>query len=116
MPNGIDKNWKRMCAAINGFRVRYGAWPTKMRLPEGAIRELFTKETLTRLEEKLTFVYDGSPYIAEDEKGRSFNYAEERFHDLPPDIQARDWLNVEPDSQMVKDYYTPRSNRSKIEG
>jgi hypothetical protein len=115
MPNGIDKNWFRMCAGINGFRSRYGDWPTKMRLPEGAIQALFTKESLARLEEKLTFVYDGSPYIAEDEIGRRFNYGEEGFPDLPPDIQARDWLNVEPDSQMVKDYYTPRSNRSKTE-
>ena len=49
MPNGIDKNWYRMCAAINGFRSRYSEWPTKIRLPEGAIQMLFTQETLARL-------------------------------------------------------------------
>jgi hypothetical protein len=31
MPNGIDKNWMRMCAAINGFRARYQRWLVRVR-------------------------------------------------------------------------------------
>ena len=107
MPNGIDKNWYRMCAAINGFRARYDSWPTKIHLPEGAIRHLFSEETLEKLQEKLAIIYDDSPYVAEDDLGRSYNYGREGFYDEPPDIQAREWLDVEPDSEMVKEYYTP---------
>jgi len=113
MPNGIDKNWYRMCAAINGFRACYGSWPTRIRMAEGAIKELFTEETFAKLGEKLTFVYDGSPYIAEDDLGRSYSYGREGFSVQPPDIQAREWLNVEPDSEMVKKYHAPRGSRSR---
>ncbi|MEW6406383.1 MAG: hypothetical protein AB1649_31755 [Chloroflexota bacterium] len=108
MPNGIDKNWHRLCAALDGFRVRYGSWPTKIRLPEGAIEYLFTKETYAKLEERLKLIYDDSPYIAEDEAGQIYNYGQEGFPDEPPDIPAFEWLAVEPDSEMVKEYYMPR--------
>lgn len=108
MPNGIDKNWCRMCAAINGFCVRYSSWPTRIRIPEGAIEYLFTEETFARLEEKIRIVYDGSPYIAEDEAGRSYNYGQAGFSAQAPNIHACDWLNVEPDSEIVKEYYKPR--------
>ena len=113
MPNGIDKNWYRMCAAINAFRVRYGSWPTKIRLPEGAIEHLFTEETFARLDGKLVFVYDGSPFIAEDDSGRTYNYGQEGFPDETPDIPTHEWLKVEPDSEMVKAYYAPHSRNSE---
>lgn len=113
MANGIDKNWYRMCAAINGFRVRYGNWPTRIRMAKDAIKYLFAEETLAKLGEKLTFVYDGSPYIAEDDMGRSYNYGQEGFAGEPPDIPAQEWLNVEPDSTMVKEYYTPHNSSGK---
>ena len=109
MPNGIDKNWVRMCAAIDGFRVRYGSWPTRIRLPEGAIEYLFSAETFSRLGQMIEFIYDGSPFIAEDETGGSYNYGQEGFSNQPPDIPASEWLGVELDSEMVKEYYAPRS-------
>ena len=61
MPNGIDKNWMRMCAAVNGFRARYQRWPVRVRLPVNAISGLFTPKSLAKIEEKLTLVEDGSP-------------------------------------------------------
>lgn len=79
MPNGIDKNWYRMCAAINGFRSRHGCWPTKIRLPEGATNYLFTQDTFAKLEERITFIYDGSPYIAEDTTDRNYNLGIDGF-------------------------------------
>jgi hypothetical protein len=65
---------------------------------------------MAKLNERISLVYDDSPYIAEDDLGRSYNYAQEGFYGEPPDIQAREWLGVEPDSEMVKDYHTPSSN------
>jgi hypothetical protein len=116
MPNGIDKNWIRMCAALDGFRARYGSWPTKIRLPEGAIEALFTAGTLARLEQKVRFIYDGSPFLAEDETGRSYSYGQEGFSNQPPDIPATEWLGVEPDSEMVKAYYAPRGSAPGLAG
>jgi hypothetical protein len=113
MPNGIDKNWYRMCAAINGFRARYGSWPTKIHLPENAIQYLFMEDTLASLQKKLTLVYDGSTYIAEDDLGKRYNLGQEGFPGVPPDIQAREWLNIEPDSEIVKEYFAPRSSSAR---
>lgn len=105
MPNGIDKNWYRLCAAIDSFRMRYGSWPTRIRTFEDALEKLFTENSFARLKEKLDFVYDGSPFIAEDDQGNSHNYGKEGFIKGQPDVSAREWLGVEPDSQMVKNYY-----------
>ena len=30
VPNGDDRNWGRVSAAIGGFRVRYGRWPQRV--------------------------------------------------------------------------------------
>jgi len=35
MPNGDDKNWVRLCAALDGFFGRYGRWPTPHPHPGG---------------------------------------------------------------------------------
>jgi len=74
MPNGIDKNWYRMCSAINGFRLRFHKWPTRIHLPEDTIAPLFTEESFAKLEEKIIFIYDGSPFVAKDNLGISYNY------------------------------------------
>ena len=97
MPNGYDRNWIRMCGAIDGFRARYGAWPTKMRLYEGALDGLFTEATLVALQQRLTLIIDGSPFIAEDDAGRSYNYGKEGFSQTEPNIKASVWLGITPD-------------------
>ena len=35
VPNGDDKNWVRLCGAIDGFRVKYVKWPSKFGWGEG---------------------------------------------------------------------------------
>jgi hypothetical protein len=105
MPNGIDKNWYRMCSAINSFRVRFGHWPTRIRLSEGALENLFSQESYRVLLSKLEFIFDGSAFIAEDDQGRSHNYAQDGFVKGELEITAQDWLGVEPDSAMVREYY-----------
>ena len=112
MPNGIEKNWFRMCAAIDGFRACYGSWPTKIHLFEGALDDLFKKETFHKLEQKIDFIYDDLPYVAEDEQGRRYNLAEDGLSAEPPDIPAHQWLDVEPDSKAVQEYRAPRRKSS----
>lgn len=105
MSNKIDRAWYWMCAAIDGYRARYGVWPQRVRTPENAISPLFKESTLAKINEIVSIVEDGSPFIAEDDLGRRYNYAEEGFTAQEPDINARQWLDVGPDSQMVSDYY-----------
>lgn len=40
MPNGHDKNWVRVCGAVDGFRQRFGRWPVRVRVMPGAIVDL----------------------------------------------------------------------------
>jgi hypothetical protein len=99
MPNGYDKNWIRLCAAIDGFRSRYGRWPIRVRMYEISLRDfdfLFTREELTRITAKITLVPDEAPMIAEDDSGAHYNYGEEGFPECAPDIRATEWLGVRP--------------------
>ncbi len=102
MPNGDDKNWVRLCAAINGFRSRYHAWPTQIRLLPGCLEDLrghlFSSEAFAKVEEKLIFIPDAAVGMAaEDESGRKYDYGHEGFPKQPPDVHAVVWLGVEPD-------------------
>src|SRR5215207_6719124 len=100
MPNGGDKNWVRLCAAVDGFRARYGAWPTKVRMFPAVLDNLrnhvFDPPSFACLESKLNLVEDDAAMIAEDEEGRSYNYGAEGFPKVEPDMRAQDWLGVKP--------------------
>lgn len=101
MPNGDDKNWIRLCAAIDGFRARYGAWPTRVRLFSACVEnlrnDLFSPEAYARLTTRLEFVADDASMVAEDDSGRSYDYSMQGFSKSPPDIPAQQWLGVAPD-------------------
>ncbi len=101
MPNGNDKDWYRLLAAVDGFRVRHDRWPTRVRVLPSALdafqNHLFSPEAFTRLSKKLSVVADGSPMIAEDDEGRSYSYGAEGGPADAPDPRASDWLGVEPD-------------------
>lgn len=102
MPNGENKNWVRLCAAIDGFRARYELWPDRIfigRLEHGDLLWMFTKQSYAKLTKKLTFIIgEDLGMAAGDDEGRKYDYGMEGFSRTPPDISARDWLDVEPDS------------------
>jgi hypothetical protein len=99
MPNGHDKNWYRLCGAIDGFRLRYGRWPIRVRMHRLSLQDfgyLFSREDFTRITAKVELLsYDG-PMVAEDDSGASYNYNTEGFPDRAPDVRAKDWLGVTP--------------------
>jgi hypothetical protein len=78
MPNGSDKNYVRICGAVDGFRARYGRWPTTARLWPGCIEDLrhcLSEAGFARLAECLKLVEDeGATVMVEDEEGRSYDY------------------------------------------
>ncbi|HEY0793169.1 MAG TPA: hypothetical protein VGD78_19045 [Chthoniobacterales bacterium] len=82
MPNGHDKNWVRLCVTINGFRMRYGRWPSRVRMPEGCIADLrdrlFTGPEFEKITAKITLIPDEQSIVAEDDSGASFAYGEQR--------------------------------------
>lgn len=100
MPNGHDKNWIRLCAAIDGFRVRYGRWPTRVRIfPESLadIRDhLFTPDDYAQITSKVALVADQAAMIAEDVQGGSYDYGHEGFPSELPTPSAAEWLGVTP--------------------
>ncbi len=100
MPNGHDKNWVRLCAAIDGFRVRYGRWPTRVRIfpvSLANIRDhLFTTDDYTQIIAKVALIADEAAMIAEDDQGGSYNYGQEGFPNERPTPHAAEWLGVHP--------------------
>lgn len=104
MPNGYNKNWIRLCGAIDGFRVRYNRWPTRVRMwkmvYEDLRENLFTPESFDKLQGKVELIVDErAGHIAEDGKGNSYDYGSEGFPKSKPDIDARHWLGIEPDRE-----------------
>ncbi len=92
------RNWLRLCAVIDGFRSRYGRWPTRVRIMPCFLNFLreqeLTPEEFGIVTAKVELVPDeDAPYIAEDDDGHEYNYAShEKWYKFPTDIRARDWL------------------------
>ena len=97
VPNGIDKNWVRLCAAVDGFHMRYGHWPTRVRIPAISMNDfkfLFREADLLKITSKVRFVLDEEPFVAEDEEGGRYNYGQEGFPQSETRISADEWFGV----------------------
>ncbi len=103
MPNGVDRNWVRFRAAVDGFRYRYGEWPSKVSLNSGTaadLRDFLGDDPFEVLGEKLAIRIDErATFIAEDEDGRKYDYGREGFPPERPRPSAEEWLGVVPESE-----------------
>jgi len=101
MPNGDDKNWIRALAAIEGFKVRYGTWPSRLRLFPAALQnireDLFSPAMFAKLTEKIQLIADEAPMVAEDNLGNQYSYGKDGFPSTRPNPRAGEWLEVHPD-------------------
>ncbi len=101
MPNGFDKNWIRLCAAVDGFYVSHGKWPRRVLLYAPAIEDLrtsvFSNESFAKLTARLDLVPSESPMVAQDDDGNEYSYGEEGFPQKKPSPSAADWLGLQPD-------------------
>ena len=99
MANGADRNFIRLCATIDGFRIRYKAWPTAVRLRAGVLADLrdhvLGPVAFAKVEAKLRLIPDDADMVAEDGTGCTYKYEGNCFPDQVLDIPARDWLGVE---------------------
>lgn len=100
MPNGYDRLFIRLCRAIDGFKVRYNRWPTRVRvLPAslGYLRDLFTSDDFAQITAKVALLPDeAAGIIAEDDAGASYDYGRESFTGKLPSPCAAEWLGVNP--------------------
>lgn len=104
MPNGDDTDWVRVCAAIDGFRARYGRWPARVRLFPAALdglrEHVLTPEGFAVVASVIELVPDAAaPMIAEGAEGESYNYGREGFPPRPEE-PARVWFGeavLQPD-------------------
>lgn len=92
MPNAADKNFVRPCAAINGFRARYRAWPTFVRIRPKALDDprdlILTPEDFSKVEQEVRLLAEVGFLIAEDETGRRYDYDNDSLR-LPSRLLSR---------------------------
>jgi hypothetical protein len=103
MVDGMDKSWFQIIVAINGFRSRYGQWPTIIHLPQEEIDSLAEGSMLAKLDKKLMVLSTGTPFTAEDNQGRTYNLQKDGFLS-GTDIDARVWLGLETAPEPAKSY------------
>ena len=104
MPNGHDKNWVRLCGALDGFYVRFGHWPKTVKIAPVSLEDirdnLFTPNEYAKINAKVALLAEansnGTSFIAEDGSGRAYDYSTEGFPDRRPNPSAAEWLDVEP--------------------
>jgi hypothetical protein len=100
MPNGHDKNWIRLCGAIDGFRVRFDRWPTRVRIFPASLANirdrLFTPEDFAQITAKIALIADEAAMVAEDDSGGSYSYGHDGFPTRRPSPCAAEWLGVHP--------------------
>lgn len=101
MANGDDKNWIRICVAVDGFRVRYGRWPTGVRLPptyfENVVGHVLSPQGFAFVSNFLAIISDDelserAAIIAIGESGSEFCYGEEANSNGPPEPLAYDFF------------------------
>ena len=100
MPNGEEKNWVRLCAAIDGFRLRFGKWPTVVCMDRVVYEDLqwmFSEQAFRALKDKVRLrVKRGATIAAEDGEGRVYDYGREGFPPETLEPSAHEWLGVCP--------------------
>jgi hypothetical protein len=100
MPNGHDKNWVRLPGAIDGFRMRFGCWPVRVRMFPGSLRniqeDLFSADLFAELYSKVQLIPDEAPMVAEDVSGNPIRLEGRGFRVSGP-TRTRQWLGFEPD-------------------
>jgi hypothetical protein len=99
MPNGHNKNFVRLCAAVEGFRSRYGQWPARVRIFPATLenlRSLFTPADFEKLTAKVQLIPAEAPFIAEDDAGNSYNYGADGAPKRDGEALTPAWLGVTP--------------------
>jgi len=87
----------RTLETLNGFKDKYGHWPTKLRLPATALEALrdkhLTPPGFQTLQSKLELIpAENEGLVAEDEAGLRFDYTKEGWLGRKPPPGSDEWL------------------------
>lgn len=98
--NTGGQSLSRVLAAVEGFFVTHGAWPTSIRLTPGYIEHLqgvaLSPVGFSRLTEKLALVPDPSAtVVAQNDLGLRYDYGATGFPKDKPPVRARDWIGLD---------------------
>lgn len=112
MPNGHGRNWVRVCAAVDGYRQRYGRWPVRVRIAPQALADLadhiLTPEGLAVVNEKIQLIAEeDAEMIAEGPNGETYCYGNEGFptEDIRPSAEEHFGRAIlRPEPQVDSDY------------
>lgn len=100
MPNGGDKNFVRLCAALNGFKQRHGLWPTRVVAYSASLEDLrqhvLGRTAYDAVTRKVALIVGDAGFRAEDDSGNSYDYGQEGFPESRPNPSAEEWLGVHP--------------------
>jgi hypothetical protein len=101
MPNGDDKNWVRICSAVDGFRGRYGRWPSGVRLPpnyfENVVGHILSPVGFALVSSVVAILPDDElservAIIAVGDSRAEFQYGEEGDADRRPEPATFDYF------------------------
>ena len=89
----------RIFAAVEGFYVDYGYWPSSVRITPSYLEHLrnhvLSDKEFDTVERKLRFIPDSSAtVIAEGEDGTGYDYGSRGFPKSKPPVRAREWLEL----------------------
>lgn len=91
MANGDDKNWMRLCAAVDGFHVRFKQWPKRVRMEPICYVNLVS-HVLSPLGFALISTHidlvpeEGAEFIADDDSGAEHCYGTK--HDWDEEVPS----------------------------
>ena len=98
MPNGGDKNFIRLCAALDDFKQRFGEWPARVVTYPMCIEDLrdhvLEPGEFDKVIEKIEVVEGEVGFRAEDDAGNVYDYGNEGFPERRPEPNAERWLGV----------------------
>ena len=82
MSNGVDRSWIRFCGTVDGFRSRYGSWPTRVKAYPDIVSDLkniLSDQNYAILLQSLEVIAADEPLVAQDDEGRKYSYGSEGF-------------------------------------
>lgn len=98
MPNGDNKNFIRLCGAIDGFKQRHLKWPTRVVAHSMCIDDLrnhvLSPIAFQLVTDKVELFEGDAGFRAEDNDGNTYDYGSEGFPERRPTPSAQDWLGI----------------------
>ena len=107
MPNGADKNFRRLVITVAAYHARFKDWPSEVRMQPWALRDmahLLDAQNFDLLASRLRLATTlRTPFVAGSKRGRVL-YEDMGDGPAPEDIEAAEaWLGVRVRPEFLQD-------------